>query len=233
MTEAKIYLGIPTYDGRVGEGIVNAIAESSALVKSVHIESGSLLPQVFNQLYASALNARSKGFTHFAMLHEDVAPVKMLDTTWIAKLLSIMERVQCDLLSVVIPLKSPHGLTSTALDEPMTDDPHWRVRRLTLTEVMRDYQPTFTHEKLLINTGLMLIDLRAPWVDKLWFEFESAIIQKEGKFIPVAMSEDWNFARRARVLGAKIWATREIPVIHTGKAKYANTQPWGLWKTDQ
>ena len=114
-------------------------------------------------------------------------------------------------------------------------DPHWRVKRLTLQEIYQQYPPTFTHEKLLVNTGLILIDFRKPWVEKVWFEFEDRIIadpKSPGNFLAVGMSEDWVFSRRARSLGATLYATREVTVTHAGRKDYSNAAAWGTLAED-
>lgn len=92
---------------------------------------------------------------------------------------------------------------------------------------------TFTDPKLLLNTGLMLIDIRKPWIEKCWFEFVDRIEKIDGKFVDVGMSEDWHFSRKAREMGASLWATREISVRHIGGGEFPNDQPWGVLKTDE
>src|SRR4051812_48922453 len=109
----------------------------------------SLLALNFNEMWARALNARSQGITHFVMLHADVVPHS---ATWVGQLRSIMDRHAASVLSVVLPIKDQRGLTTTGLYSP--GDPRLR-RRLTLQEVYQQ-PPTFTHEHLLVNTGLMM-----------------------------------------------------------------------------
>lgn len=233
----KVYLGIPSYDGRIHEGILNAVLGSSKeALDKIHIESSSWITKNFNTLYAGALNERKNGVTHFCMMHEDISVQRPVQGPWLDALLSIMDRVKADVLSVISPIKSPDGLSSTALDESPNPklDSHWRVRRLTMSEIHNDYPMTFTHDKLLVNTGLMLVNIQNDWADKLWFEFEDKIIHhpEDNKFVSVGVPEDWNFSRKAKALGAKIYATREIALIHHGTAKYTNATPWGRLKTD-
>src|SRR5258706_6916604 len=228
-----IYLSIPTYDGRVGQGIVNALFGGGHVVDRIHIQWGSLLTKNFNVAYATALNNRKNAITHFCILHEDITP----EPLWLKKMMAIMESKRADILSVVVPLKSELGVTSTALDEKCSwEDAHWRPRRLTLTEVFKNYEPTFTDAHLLVNTGLMLVDLRPAWAEKLYFEFEDKFIPHPYKpelVIPVNVSEDWNFSRKARKEGARIWATREIKVTHTGQHTFKNDHIWGTLERDR
>lgn len=230
----SVYIGIPTYDGRVHKNLANALQKASAnrFPKTTSIITCSILTRAFNLLYAHALNERKNGTSHFCLLHDDIVP----EPLWLDKMMRLLEEHRADVLSVVIPIKSDKGLTSTALDVAVGDeDPHWRVKRLTLKEIYNDYEPTFTHEKLLVNTGLMLVDLRKPWVEDVWFAFEDKIIpdpKVPGNFKAVGVSEDWFFSRRARELGAKLYATREISILHAGTIEYANTSAWGSLNED-
>jgi GT2 family glycosyltransferase len=229
-----VYIGIPTYDGRVHKNLTTALQKASANrhPKTTSILTCSLLPRAFNLLYAHALNERKNGTTHFCLLHDDVVP----EPLWLDKMMEIMADQEADVLAAVIPIKDDKGLTSTALDLPVGEgDPHWRVKRLTLSEIYSSYESTFTHEKILLNTGLMLVDLRKPWAEKVWFAFEDQIIpdpKKSGDFMAVGISEDWFFSRKARELGAKLYATREISVTHTGSRDYSNSSAWGSLKED-
>jgi len=93
-------------------------------------------------------------------------------------------------------------------------------------------EPTFTAPNLLLNTGLMLVKLSAPWVQQVYFHFEDKIIRVNGRRRAVLMPEDWMFSRDARKLGCTAqWATREVRVEHKGMATYPNDVVWG-WKTD-
>lgn len=200
----------------------------------MRVNSFSILTKNFNILWTAALNMRDDGVTHFAMLHEDIGP----EPWWLDKMMTLMTHNQADILSVIVPIKNNEGMTSTALDVPVPTQKipfPWRVQRLTMHEVGA-LAPTFTHSKLLVNTGLMLVDIRKPWVEQCWFEFKDEIIPDPldpRKFIAVGSPEDWNFSRRARALGASIWATREIRVEHWGRSRWANAGTWGTKKTDE
>lgn len=231
MTNEKVFLGLPTRDGRIEKGQVNSLigAFQSSLVHSVQIQHGSWITKNFNCCLANALNSRPSA-THFCLLHDDVVPQH---PDWLKKLLDISLKFKADVLSVVVPLKAQLGLTSTALDEQVKDyDQRYRVRRLTMKEVFKR-EPTFTDPNLLLNTGLMLIDIRKPWIENCWFEFVDRIEKMGDKFIDVGMSEDWNFSRKAREMGASLWATREISVRHIGGGEFPNDQPWGIMETDE
>lgn len=230
-----VYLGIPTYDGRVHKNLTTALQNATANrhPKLTSIITSSILTRTFNLLFAHALNERENGVTHFCLLHDDVVP----EPLWLDKMMRIMKRAEADVLSVVVPMKDERGLTSTALDFPLGGSmPHWNVKRLTLTEIYGHYEATFSHEQLLLNTGLMLVDLRKPWVESVWFAFEDKIIpnpERPGHFMVVGVSEDWYFSRAARALGAKLFATREVSVTHTGSRDYSNASAWGSLQEDR
>jgi hypothetical protein len=151
------------------------------------------------------------------MLHADVVP----EDLWLDKMLAIMEDKKADVLSAVIPIKSPDGMTSTAIE---SDDP-WLPRRLNMAEVYERAR-TFTDPGLLVNSGLMLVDIRSAWVDRIFFRFEDKIQESDGEFKARVVSEDWLFSRDARKLGAKIYATTEVLVNHmVGVMAYSNGRP--------
>src|SRR5579884_509122 len=174
-----------------------------------HPIQSSLLTHNFNCAWGQCLNDREKyGFTHFAMLHSDVIPLPY-GQPWLDQLVSIQEDHDADLLSVVVPIKNDRGLTSTAIDG---DNP-WCVRRLTLAEVFRR-PPTWTEEGLLVNTGCWVARL-GEWCDQVCFRQQDRIFRtREGRRVAATIPEDWDFSRQARDAGARVYATRQIAVIH-------------------
>ncbi len=227
---ASIFLGIPTYLDRIEHsGVMFAVLHATQEHTLGATATSAFACHGFNQLWLQALEARAQGFTHFCMLHSDVVP----EDGFIDKLMSIMSITRADVLSVVIPIKDEKGLTSTALDEPVGDwDPKWRKRRLAMKEVF-DLEATFTHPRLLVNTGLMLVDITKPWVEKIHFHFDDAIIEHHGKRVAVFSPEDWNFSMDARAVGASLFATRAVRVQHAGKSNFSNDSAWGTWETDR
>lgn len=219
-----LYLALPTYDGwRVNMQSVLHAAANPAPFRGVRVDDAgtSLLALNFNEMWARALNERSAGITHFAMLHADVVPHSRM---WVGDMRRIMDSTGASVLSVVLPIKDQRGLTTTGL---YGETDHTLRKRFTLKEVYQQ-PPTFTHERLLVNTGLMMIDFRASWVEQFCFKMNDEIRRKpSGEYYATAESEDWYFSRRARELGATIVATREIAASHLGSAFYDNTSPWG------
>ena len=227
MNPAEVYplIAIPSYDGTCQLDTLEAVQLSSRRWEpKIVTQRSSALGNCFNRLWVTALNSRAGGITHFAMLHSDVIP----EVGWLDKMMDIMADKGADVLSVIIPIKSTEGLTSTALDT----GGRWKVNRFTMKQVHK-MPATFTHPKLLLNTGLMLVDLRKPWVERVYFTIRDSIVRDEsGRFRPVMMSEDWDFSRQATALEAKLWATREVSVRHVGRALYGNDSAWGSMEVD-
>lgn len=212
----KVYVGSPSYDGRIQQrtmsALLQAVVDPDIQAQIMTVDCSSLT-RSFNTLWLSALNARAEGFTRFLMIHDDVAPASQ---GWLKKMLSLMDHHKADVISAVIAQKRPQGFTSTAWDLPEG------IQSIPLKRIFK-MEPTFTDPLLLVNTGLMLVDMSKPWVEKMDFKFESGI--ENGKVIEV--SEDWNFSRRAKALGAVLYATRAVKVYHVGRMLYPNDHPWG------
>jgi hypothetical protein len=221
-------MALPTYDGsRLNlQAVMQAVAHPAPFAGVRIDDQGcSLLANNFNAMWARALNERSNGITHFLMLHADVIP---LSPNWVGEMHEIMQQVGASVLSVILPIKDHWGLTTTAMERNHV----WAPRRLTMKEVYQQ-PPTFTHERLLVNTGLMMVDFRSSWVERAYFTINDAIGRKpSGEFYARAESEDWFFSRLARSLGATLFATREIAATHFGPACYDNASGWGDMETD-
>ena len=179
----------------------------------------SSLTRTFNTLWCYALNGRPD-ITHFAMIHDDICP----QPGWLDILMAIMEKNNLDAISAISPQKTTEGKTSTAFGTATLGS---KQKILSMREAF-ETDPIITHPDILINTGLLLVDMRKPWVEKVCFKFESDIVKGEdGMFSPVEISEDWLFSREAKAFGAKIAATRSVELKHIGRAAYINSKPWG------
>lgn len=141
------------------------------------VTESSLLARGFNQCWAYALSAE---YDYFVMLHSDIVP----QAGWLEKLIELIElspahqpsqRVY-DVVSTVIPIKGPLGITSTAVGE--THNIFGLLKRLTMREVYKlpetftvadiyesgllpDSPVIGTRGPLLVNTGCFIANLRA------------------------------------------------------------------------
>lgn len=219
----KLLIGIPSYQ----PGGVGTVALLQALNRKKSFgykdETGSLLTWNHNRLLALALNMKAaEGLTHLLIMHSDVEPQT---PDWLDILENEMGKSEADVLSAVIPIKDGFGVTSTAID---IGPDIWAPVRLTLRQVST-LPPTFTADKLLLNTGLMLIDLRRPWVEcGACFTIDDQLRQNEqGQWVAKVASEDWNFSRAAALCGARLYATSAVQLIHHGSARFSSREIWG------
>lgn len=243
----RVFMAMPTYDLTCHVLAARAFyATPSRRLPMYHQEGQrSLLANGFNVLWTTALNARRQDndVTHFAMLHSDVVP----QDGWLDVLYEEMDVLGLDLLSVVMPIKTLEGLTSTAIDRA---DGGWQPeRRLTLREVHR-LPETFTAEDcgyegraLLVNTGCWLADLRNPIFEKCAFRVLDDVQEvsvpdpqrlsgTQEMLAPACVSEDWDFSRQVHKLGGRVAATRKVACKHVGPFLYDNQRVYGL-ETDR
>ncbi len=184
----------------------------------------SSLPSSFNDAWCQCLNDRStKGFTHFAMIHDDVCP----DLPWLDVMLDELTRLNANVLSAVIPIKDERGLTTTALDSNNpTIRSNWYTKRFTLTECYSLVTDSFTSPDILLNTGLFVVKLDS-WCAKTHFQQLHRIVQDPGGTLyEQRLTEDWDWSRQCRSLGVTLYATLKVPLYHE-RPEYHNRCPWG------
>lgn len=189
----------------------------------------SLLTHGFNLTWATALNWHKAGIVDYFLMHHD--DIEIRTHGWLDLMVSEIKRTGAAVLSVVQPIKDGSGSTSTAVD----NGGYWAPRKLTLDEIgmmpetfcAKDTR--WPDKALLINTGLMLIDLSRPeWWSKrnadgsFYFHFNIAdrIIEVDGEAKAQVAPEDWNFSRLCR--GLPVYATRKIECFHHGDYGFSN-----------
>jgi hypothetical protein len=217
----KVLAGLPTYDGMRWNG--NAIGSMYVSNIDTFEVASSLLTASFNRCWCEALNKRGDpakgGITHFLLMHADIVPA---DFDWFQQLWEEFEKNQCKVLSVAVPIKAETGITSTAIETENL----WKPRRLTVSEIL-DMPVTWTSTQLLVNTGLLLVDFREPWVERICFTINDRIHKLGGKWECNVEPEDWNFSRQCRALGVDPWVTRRVALSHMGRATWRNDKRWG------
>lgn len=227
----RVLVGLPTYDNTADARQILALqaAQRDNLYLDIKTHSVSLLAHSFNLFWCDALNDRT--YDYFLLMHADIVP--LAPVSWIRKMISEADKIHTDLFSIVSPVKSPQGYTSTALAGETK-------RKLTMHEVMQ-LPETFTGEHvqrlfgqdegfLLVNTGLMLCDLRHnrdKWED-MHFGISDWIDRVDGKFIACNEPEDWDFSRQAHALGLRVAASRCVTIAHRGGTDYRNDVEWGV-----
>ena len=208
-------------------------ATTRQLASVVSPSVNSILPENFNSHLCSAINMRDEPYvTHFAMLHGDIEP----QPGWLDILFDELHASKADVISAIVPIKSAKGVTSTAIGER---DASGRPRNTKLT--MADIQKlpeTFgiedtpwPNKQLWLNTGCMLFDVRAPWVEDFLraggFGFETWIEERDGLFLSAAFSEDWKMSNWCADHGVRCVATRKVQLCHWGCYAYNNQHVWG------
>lgn len=252
-----VFVGLPTYDHRLEGDSALAVMQAARRVQcAVQTHGFSLLAYGFNRLLCDALNNRRQhGLTHFLLMHADVIPTGPGPAgQWLLTLLDEMKRLSLDALSVVVPIKNDQGLTSTGLDMGGANENPWATRRLTMAEIMRlpetfdgrqaadaiqDW-PADREPVLLVNTGLLLLDIGRPWIDSairnrsLRFTIHDLIVFNPGTghYRAYAEPEDWGFSRLLHQIGARYATTRKVAVEHVGRFKFPNNQEWGRYVAD-
>jgi predicted O-methyltransferase YrrM len=196
--------------------------------KHVHLMemSVSLLAHCFNNLWAVALNLRPR-VTHFLLWHSDILPAV---DRWAEVLREQMEYHDVRVISAVSPIKSAAGMTSTARDRGQFD-----ARRYSLAEILSGPETLTSRDipDLLINTGLMLVDLREPWAEQVHFEINDRIVKEGDRWVAQTEPEDWNFSRQLARLGVPFAATRAVAVEHVGEHRYSSAEAWGFPTDDE
>lgn len=226
---AKVCYGIPTYQRVLDAGILPVTHQmtkgKNQLVMLTSLDTSACCMR-FNAFLIMAQMLHKEGKAdYFLLWHSDIIP----EAHFVDKLVDIAEEKGAEILSVIVPIKDQNGYTSTALDEPVGDmPPQWRVRRFTMKEIFEKPE-TFTDPKLLVNTGLLLVKLSAPWVKDIYFHFEDTIIEHHGSRLAVLFPEDWMFSRDARKLGCTSqWVTRAVKLTHVGHQQFPNYGIWGV-----
>lgn len=234
------YLVMPSY-GPVYAGAARGFYRASKGEKfrtHLYYDQGSLLACNFNQCWCWVLNQALDGkpVNYFAMLHADI----QVEDHWLDVLIDELEERNLDVLSVLVPIKDPHGLTSTALGDP--GDPWQIASRITMREAYQ-LPETFTasdighpDKVLLINTGCWVCKFDPKWAKPPFhFEINDRIVwdEKRKRYLPQVEPEDWNISRRFHALGLKVGVTRKVAVAHRGEVNYVNTSPWGDWPHDR
>lgn len=226
---------------------------SMRLTCAIEDVCSSALTRNFNALLLR-FRKQPAGAKFFAMHHADIS----VAPGWIDTLVEELEKHGADVVSAVVPIKDPHGLTTTGVFSKDGNS----LRRYTMSEVMRFPEtfdastarpveltaeeklftpealatkwPDTTGQALAINTGLWVMRADVPWLDKLVFKFEDEFVKGEdGEYTAVCRSEDWLFSEDLATFGAKVMATRKVRVRHWGTTAFGNDRPWGILKTDR
>lgn len=236
----KVFLSVP--GPSISPGSLRGACLATDGRHEIEILLGSAAWDGFNGPWIDVLNQSKQGDgTHFAMLHSDISP----DPGWLDVLMSEMEQLEADLISVIVPLKDDRGICSCGIGNPHNS---WApLKRLTMTEVMalpetiNAYDLGYPGYALLHNNGCWLADLRRPIFHETdregrllaYFNFPREVRRgPDGLFKVVGESEDWFFSRQLHYLKAKTYLTRKVILGHAGICLFPNNKVWGTNATD-
>lgn len=232
---SKILIGLPMHKSEINCQTVESLMRGSSDVHDVQLYplGLSLLAKNFNLIW---IKAYTKDFDYIVIHHTDLGVVGFqpeIEGTWIDVLVDLMQESGAAAISSIVPIKSRDGLTSTGL-EMERGNPH-SLRRLTLAESQHlshnrligrnDLCELFDVEEvragaLLVNTGLMIIDLKNfPWAEARWpgFSIQDSIEwSKGGKPQSYTIPEDWGFSNWLHLMGWPYYAYRGIVTSHAG-----------------
>jgi len=218
----NVSINVPTYNGQLHFKTATALLTHGAQRFDISFSSISLLAYNFNHLFAKAYNEmESKGFTHFCLLHADIGP----EIGWLARMLSMMKEHRLDCLSLVSPIKNAEFNTSCALDYP------GELKKLSSSDISllpdvftgSDCKKVFGTDRLLVNTGCMVIDMRRVNPVKCFFEISDRIVRdKNGKYECQNIPEDWAISRKFMKHKIRYAATKSVKLTHHGAWTWDN-----------
>ncbi len=225
----EVFIGVPAHEAVVPAALPGLVVPTRGHGRTFAVVPGvdSLLAKVFNKLVCRALNEmKTLGWTHFVLHHSDIE----CEIGWLDKLLAEYHAHDLDVISGVIPIKDQSGYVSMAIKSPRGPG------RNVMLDELKDVPVTFGIEALkhlpgdmlLYNTGLLLFDLRRPWVRK-WlleapFTIRDMVVEnpETGELEARAISEDWGFSAYCNQKGIRIKATRAVAIGHHGRARWSN-----------
>lgn len=241
---SKIQIGIPTHGGSVSVETWSSIKEaerSSAHNISHQCIGLSLLALNFNSLWVTGYKT---GADFFVLHHSDLGVHSPhAGRPWIDVLVDKMYQLSAAAISVASPIKSTAGHLSAGL-QMVAGNPH-TLRRLTVRELNLLPESFIARchvceafganpaaaGAMLVNTGLLIIDLRRfPWAGLRWpgFEIKDQIAWNlRGEPLPYTVPEDWAFSMWMHEHGLPYFMTRELQLVHAGHHTFKNHGIWG------
>lgn len=245
---SKVFIGVPMHKGDVTATTMQSVSTATGKhMVNYQLLGLSLLAKNFNMLFISAIK---KGYDFFVLHHSDLGVVGMAtDKTragsWTDFLVDRLEEQKLAALSAAVAIKSDNGITSSGI-LTVEGDP-WSLRRTTVKElptlplacVTRDDLVTRygldpkTAGALLINTGLLIMDIRnrgGIWREKKWPGFhiyDEIAWNLDGEPQSFTIPEDWNMSIWCHENNVPYAFTREFIVAHCGNKNYVNVGNWG------
>jgi len=243
----KVMIGVPMHKNELTAPTVLSVNQGFSENHQVnfHLLGLSLLAKNFNMLFCMAIK---HGCDFFILHHSDLGVTGCHTNhsgTWVDLLVSRVLENNLSALSATVAIKSPNGFTSSGL-EMIANDP-FSLRRLTVRESSflplefinrADVCELFEVDEeragaLLINTGLLIMDIRKRggcYRELEWPGFniiDSIEWNQSGAPESYTVPEDWNFSRWLHGNNISYACTRELVVTHCGGYNFVNAGDWG------
>lgn len=188
-----------------------------------------------NSLLANGLNLQRKGIMDYLLIHH--ADVEVRTSCWLDVMLAEMQQYGAGVLAGVCSKKNDSGMSNMAYSTPneyfgnvMSLEHIW-----SLPKTFSIADTPHPDRELLVNTGLMLIDLRLPqWrqyktdpdgtrVLKFCFQMRDRIaVDEDDDCHAQFASEDWNFSKQCARNGIPVYCTQKVQIIHHGECGFDN-----------
>lgn len=245
---ARVLLGVPCPDGPCWTPATAIAIMQASKIHEVTLQAAVGSWDNFNLLWANALNAGQRGEQdYYVKLHSDLEPTGAVDT-----LVELIQQLQADIVTTIVPQKSTAGLTSSGVGD--LSDPWLPHRRYTMHEIWGEGAPeTFNEDVLgkaaegkylLHNDGCFVADLKSPcwWKTEkkngrdfliASFEWTRGVEVVNGEAVARGESEDWYFSRALHRIGARAYMTRKVALNHVGVFRFTNQAAWGSVEHDE
>lgn len=220
----KTLICVPTHDRRIDmDTVATLMSHGCSSEVAITMQARSLLADNFNRMLCKALNEK---YDYFCLVHSDIAA----EFGWLRKMHEIMKEKELMVLSVVSPLKMPGGITSCAYEvDGKVDNLTLKMikEKLGITFTAKDVEKVWPGSILLINTGMMLVNLRLFGSHRcignpFWFEIVDRVVYTGKDYVQVCIPEDWNFSKQLHENGVPYGATTAIHLTHFGNYSYTN-----------
>jgi hypothetical protein len=247
---AKVLIGVPMAGGNISahtaHSIITPIASRNHDI-TFNLVGLSLLARNFNTLF---LSAHHSGCDYFVLHHADLGfnvDPNNYSGSWIDVLIERVKQLKAAAMSVVSPIKSPAGHTSTGLI--LDRNNVYKLRRITVRELDKLPTPFISRKHvcdlfnvspkkagaLLINTGGLIMDLKNfDWTKWPGFcIYDSIAWNKKKRGRVYTRPEDWEMSNWMFENDFPYYATKELAAHHVGAHDYTNFGGWGNPFDDQ
>jgi hypothetical protein len=220
----KAIIVTPTGDGKLHLGHVKSIVDCYVHNDSKNLErltcDGSVLQRNFNYLIRRAIDYKKDEDTNTRWLVIYHSDIEVVESNWLAAMVSIMEYRKFDVMALPMLIKSPSQNTSFSFEK---EDMEWEYGAFTtdqLTQIKEQSSSFFDDPHLLYNTGVMVIDMDSKAFKKMVKKSDGIYFRIDEGISPTGktgmLSEDWYFSKLLRDAGANMKLYCDLTTVHYG-----------------